>query len=61
MTIFEELQQPEVKALRERYHELYGYWVGYHWECFGSIEEFKDYLHKEIAAKEKELEGAQND
>lgn len=56
MTIQEELRTPEIRALRERYHELHGYWVGYHWECFGSMEEFKAYLRKEIAAKEKEME-----
>lgn len=61
MTIFEELQQPEVKTLRERYHQLTGYWAGYHWEEFGSIESFKAYLCEEIAKEEEELERKQDD
>lgn len=55
MTIQEALRTPEIKTLRERYHELYGYWAGYHWECFGSIDDLKTYLIEEIAKKEKEL------
>ena len=57
MTVFEELQQPEVKSLRERYHELTGYWVGYHWEEFGSIEEFKTYLREKIFEEEAKQKG----
>lgn len=53
MTVFEELQTPEVKELRKRHHELYGYWEGYHWEEFGSIEKFKAYLREEIEKAER--------
>lgn len=60
MTVFEELQTPEVKELRKRHHELYGYWEGYHWEEFGSIEAFKAYLREEISKAEKELEESQD-
>ncbi len=56
MTVFEELRQPEIKKLRERYHELTGYWTGYHWEEFGSIEEFKLYLKEKIAEEERRTE-----
>lgn len=56
MTVFEALQQSEVQVLRKRYHELTGYWTGYHWEEFGSVEEFKAYLRKAIAEEERKLE-----
>lgn len=61
MTIFEELRQPEVQMLRERYHELTSRWPGYHWEEFSSVEEFKLHLREKIAKIEKELgeEGAE--
>ena len=55
MNVVEELRKPEIRALRERYHELTGFWQGYHWEDFGSMDEFKDYLRKEIAKEEKKL------
>lgn len=52
MKIADEMQRPEVVALRNRYHELYGVWPGYHWEEFSSIEQFVDYLKGKIAEKE---------
>ena len=57
MNIFERLRMPDVRLLEERYHELYGYWGGYHWEVFGSVEEYKEWIEQEIAKKEKELSG----
>lgn len=60
MDIFDELQTDEVCELKIRYHELYGCWRGYHWEDFGSVEEYKDWLREKISEKEKELEGKQH-
>lgn len=57
MNIFDRLRMPDIRSLRERYHELYGYWSGYHWEQYKSIEEYKEWLEQEIAKKEKELSG----
>lgn len=54
-TIFEELDAPEVEALRHRCYELYGYCRGYHWNDFGSVESYKNYLKAKIAEKEKEI------
>ena len=59
MDFWEEWEGSEVQALVERYHELTGFWQGYHWECFGGMEDFKEYLRKKIAEKEKELEERQ--
>lgn len=53
MSVYEQLHEPEIKALRERYHELYGGWVGLHWEGCNTIEALKEYLEKKIAEKEK--------
>lgn len=55
MSVYEQLHEPEIKALRERYHELYGGWVGLHWEGCSTIESLKEYLKKKIAEKEKGL------
>lgn len=55
MTIFEELASEEVQSLKKRYHELYGEWLGYHWNTYGSVEEYKERMRREIAEKEKEL------
>lgn len=56
MTISEALWQPEIRALRERYHELTGFWVGYHWTEYSSIEDYVEKLKAKIAKAEKELE-----
>lgn len=58
MTLLEELEQPEVQALVERYHDLTGFWQGYHWESFANVDAYKKYLRQKIAEKEKEY--AQN-
>lgn len=55
MDPFNELDTPEMEALRQRYYELYGVWQGYHWNNFGSVEDYKNYLKAKIAEKEKEL------
>ena len=56
MNVVEELKKPEVRTLRERYHELTGRWFGYHWEEYGSIEEYVEKLRAKIAKAEKNLE-----
>lgn len=55
MNIVDQMEEPEVRALRKRYHELYGTWCGYHWNNFGGIEDYVAHLKKKIAEKEKEL------
>lgn len=55
MTFLEELKSEEVQSLKKRYHELYGVWIGYHWNDYGSVEEYKEHMRKKIAEKEKEL------
>ncbi len=55
MTVWEQLQEPEVKALRERYHNLTGCWVGLHWEELSTVDALKKYLREEISKMEKEL------
>lgn len=61
MTVYEQLHTPEVQALRERYHELYGGWVGLHWEGCSTIDTLKEYLRQKIAEKERELERNKDD
>lgn len=56
MNIFKQLWSEEVTKLRNRYYELYGYSCGYHWEEFGTVEDYKKYLRDEIAKKEAELD-----
>ncbi len=56
MNVVEELRKPAIRALRERYHELTGYWVGYHWEEYGSIDDYVEKLKEKIAKAEKEKE-----
>lgn len=60
MTVYEQLHTGEVKELRERYHELYGSWVGLHWEKCSTVDSLKDYLRQKIAEKEKDLKGEEN-
>lgn len=55
----DELDTPEMDALRHKFFELYGYSQGYHWNSFGSIEDYKNYLIAKIAEKEKELAGGE--
>lgn len=38
----------EVAGLRKKYHQITGEWLGFHWDCFGSIDEYKDYMRKKI-------------
>lgn len=38
----------EVQSLRKQYHEITGEWLSFHWDCFGSIEEYKAYMKKTI-------------
>lgn len=53
MTASERLDQPDIKILRERHHDLYGYWSFYHWETYKSVEDYKRWLEVEIAKREK--------
>lgn len=53
MTVWELLHEPEVKKLREQYHDLTGYWVGLHWEELSTVEALKNYLREEISKIEK--------
>lgn len=55
MTVYEQLNTGETKELRERYHELYGTWVGLHWEGCSTLDDLNEYLRQKIAAKEQEL------
>lgn len=61
MNVVAALQKPEIRALRERYHELTGFWVGYHWSEYGSIEDYVEKLKAKIAKAERALEGSQDD
>lgn len=38
----------EAESLRKKYHEITGEWLGFHWDCFGSIEEYKEHMKKVI-------------
>lgn len=60
MTVAEAFKQPEIRALRERYHDLTGCWLGYHWRDYGSIEDYVEKLKEKIAKAEKGKEYAQN-
>lgn len=46
--LIEKLKEPEIQELRKRYHEVTGEWLGFHWDCFGSIEEYKEYMRNTI-------------
>lgn len=39
---------PEIQELRNKYHELTGEWLPYHWDCFHGIEDYKAYMRKTI-------------
>lgn len=54
MSIFNELDAPDVEKLRARFLELYGYCRGYHWNDFGSVQEYKDWLKMKILEKEND-------
>lgn len=61
MNVVAVLQKPEIRTLRERYHELTGFWVGYHWTEYSSIEDYVEKLKAKIAKAEKELAGKNDD
>lgn len=54
MSVFNELDTPEMEKLRARFIELYGYCRGYHWNDFRSVEEYKKWLEMKILEKESE-------
>ncbi len=53
MSIFDLLREPEVLELKEKYHEITGVWLPYHWDCFGSIDEYKEHMKKIIEDHER--------
>lgn len=61
MNVFQELRSEEVSSLRKRYFELFGVHSGYHWEEYGSIEDYKAALRKRISEKELELQKNQTE
>ena len=46
--LIQKLKDEEVQKLRKQYHDITGEWLGFHWDCFGSIDEYKDYMRKVI-------------
>lgn len=46
------LRDEEVQNLKKQYHKVTGEWLGFHWDCFGSIDEYKDYMRKIIKEHE---------
>lgn len=46
--LIQKLKDKEIQELKRLYHEVTGEWLGFHWDCFGSIEEYKDYMKKVI-------------
>ena len=49
MDLFDKLREAEIMELRKKCHEITGKWPAYHWECFGSIDEYKEHMRKIIA------------
>lgn len=44
---------PEIKELKEKCHEITGKWIPIHYDCFGTIEEYKEYMRNIIKEYEK--------
>lgn len=38
----------EIQSLKKKCYELTGKWIPYHWDCFKSIEEYKEYMKRII-------------
>ena len=57
MSIFDLLREPEVLELKEKYHEITGVWLPYHWDCFESIDEYKEYMKRTIEEHEYDATG----
>lgn len=44
---------PEIRRLKDKCHELTGKWIPYHWDCFKSIEDYKQHMRNIIKECEK--------
>ena len=52
MNLFEKLREPEIMELKKKCHEITGKWPAYHWDCFRSIDEYKEHMRKIIEEHE---------
>lgn len=43
----------EIQELKEKCHEITGKWIPIHYDCFGTIEEYKEYMRNIIKEYEK--------
>ena len=39
---------PEIRELKEKCHELTGRWIPYHWDCFKDLDDYKEHMRKII-------------
>lgn len=46
--LIQKLKEDEVQELKKRYHEITGEWLPFHWDCFGSIDEYKEHMRNVI-------------
>lgn len=46
--LIEKLKEPEIVELKKKYHDITGEWLPYHWDCFASIEDYKEHMKKVI-------------
>lgn len=47
-------QDPEIRELKEKCHELTGEWIPYHWDCFASLDDYKVRMREIIKENEKQ-------
>lgn len=47
-------QDPEIRELKEKCHELTGEWIHYHWDCFASLDDYKARMREIIKENEKQ-------
>lgn len=40
--------EPEIQMLKKKCFELTGEWIPYHWDCFRSIDDYKEHMRKII-------------
>lgn len=45
---------PELVAWRKEYREMGLYMPGWHYDCFPDLEEYKEYIRKDLAKKKAE-------
>lgn len=41
-------EDTEIQELKKACYDITGKWIPYHWECFASIEEYKEYMRQVI-------------